>query len=147
VACLAYGDEKASSPREEVSEAKRELARGLFREGVALLDAGRYAEALQCFQRAYVSWNSPKILLNIATSLRDLGQNAKAATTYARYLATVEPDNPRREEVARALEEISGDLGRIVSNDLRGATRLWLDDVEIAAVAGREIWVEPGSHV
>ena len=146
MARLAHGDEQAPSPHQEVSEPERERARGLFREGVALLDAGRYAEALHCFQRAYASWDSPKILLNIATSLRALGRNAEAATSYARYLGSVEPDNPRREEVTEALEELSDSLGRIVSNDLQGVTRLWLDDVEIAAVAGRETWVEPGSH-
>ena len=143
---LALGDEQAPSAREDVSEVERGEARALFHEGVAQLDVGRYAKALDCFERAYVLWDSPKILLNIATTLRALGQNAKAATAYARYLATVESDNPRREEVAQALQEVNVQLGRIVSFNLQGVARLWLDDVEIAAVAGREILVEPGVH-
>jgi hypothetical protein len=146
VARFSLGGESAPSPREEVGEVQRGEARSLFREGVSELDAGRYAEALEYFQRAYVLWDSPKILLNIATTLRALGQNAEAATAYARYLGAVEPDSPRREEVAQALQEVRVQLGRIVSSNLLGVTRLWLDDVEITAVAGQEVWVEPGAH-
>jgi hypothetical protein len=143
---FAFGEERAPSAREDISAVERGEARALFHEGVAQLDGGRYAEALDCFERAYALWDSPKILLNIATTLRALGQNAEAATAYARYLGTVELDNDRREEVAQALQEVSVQLGRIVSSNLHGVVRLWLDDVEIAAVAGKEIWVEPGVH-
>jgi hypothetical protein len=146
VARLAFGEEGAPSRREEVSEAERGEARALFHEGVAELDVGRYAEALACFQRAYVLWDSPKILLNIATTLRALGQNAQAATAYARYLETVAPDDPRRGEVTQALQDVRAQLGRIVSSNLQGVARLWIDDVEMAAVAGREVWVQPGGH-
>jgi hypothetical protein len=142
----ALGDEGPLSPPQEVGEARQGEARALFHEGVAQLDLGRYAEALECFQRAYALWDSPKILLNIATTLRALGRNAEAATAYARYLGTAAPDNPRREEVTQALKEVSVQVGRIVSTHLRGVERLWLDDVEIAAVAGQEAWVEPGRH-
>ena len=149
VLCLsgaALGDEGPPSRQQEVGEARQDGARALFRAGVAQRDLGRYAEALECFQRAYVLWDSPKILLNIATTLRALGRNAEAATAYARYLGTAAPDNPRREEVAQALKEVSVRVGRIVLTHLPGVERLWLDDVEIAAVAGREAWVEPGRH-
>lgn len=143
---IALGDDDTASPPAEISEAQRGQARDLFQEGVAQLDLGRYAEALECFQRAYALWDSPKILLNIATTLRALGENVDAGAAYARYLELVESDNPRREEVAQALQDVRMHLGRIVSSNLRGVTRLWLDDVEIAALPGREIWVEPGAH-
>jgi len=134
------------SQREEVSESQRGRARVLFQEGVEQLDQSRYAEALECFRRAYVLWDSPKILLNIATTLRALGKNTEAATAYARYLGTVGLDNPRREEVAQALQEISVHLGRIVSSNVQGVVRVWLDDVEITAAAEQEVWAEPGDH-
>jgi hypothetical protein len=122
-------------------------ARGLFRKGVAELDAGRYAEALAYFQRAYALWDSPKILLNIATTLRALGENAEAASAYARYLESEEPSSSRREEVERALAEVSAELGRIVWSSHVEVARLWLDEQETTALARRELWVEPGDHL
>ena len=139
--------ERDPSTQAEGGAAQQSEARGLFQEGVAELDLGRYAEALDYFQRAYSLWDSPKILLNIATTLRALGENAKAATAYARYLERAEPGNPRREEVEQALREVSVELARIVWPSQPGLARIWLDDVEISAIAGREVWVEPGEHL
>jgi hypothetical protein len=143
----AAANVSAVSPPASTHATQQTEARGLFRKGVAELDAGRYAEALAYFQRAYALWDSPKILLNIATTLRALGENAEAASAYARYLESEEPSSSRREEVERALAEVSAELGRIVWSSHVEVARLWLDEQETTALARRELWVEPGDHL
>jgi hypothetical protein len=136
----------ASSP-EAASDAERDEVRALFQQGVTLLDAARYADALAKFERAYALWNNPKIMLNIATTRRALGRNAEAASAYAMYLATAPSDSPRRDEVVSSLRELTVLVGRIVLTSSAGIERLWLNAKELPPKAGDELWVEPGSYV
>jgi len=66
--------------------ATRPLAQALMTEGVKQLQARAYDQALANFLEAYAKFPSPKILLNIASTLRDMGRLADAANTYQRYL-------------------------------------------------------------
>jgi hypothetical protein len=66
--------------------ATRPLAQALMTEGVKQLKARAYDQALANFLEAYAKFPSPKILLNIASTLRDMGRLADAANTYQRYL-------------------------------------------------------------
>jgi hypothetical protein len=68
----------------------RPLAQALMKEGVKLLRAKSYEQALANFLEAYEKLPNPKILLNIASTLYDMGRLAEAANTYNRYLA--DPD-------------------------------------------------------
>jgi hypothetical protein len=138
--------EASPSASEAAGEQARAQARVLFKEGLGLLDGAHYAEALERFERAYTLWRNPKILLNLATTRRALGQNASAATAYVRYLETAEPDNARRAEVEDVLRELSARVGRVVCINVEGIERLSLDGVELPGVAGGEFWVEPGNH-
>lgn len=95
----------------QVDEAQ---ARVLFKEGIALLTSGDFASALERFEKAYEHWRNPKILLNIATTLRQLGRLPEAADTYELYLADPGADPAKAEEVKQALSEIDGKLGRLV---------------------------------
>jgi tetratricopeptide (TPR) repeat protein len=65
----------------------RPLAQALMIEGVKQLQAKSYEQALANFLEAYAKFPSPKILLNIGSTLRDMGRLADAANTYQRYLA------------------------------------------------------------
>ncbi len=89
-------------------------ARDLFKAGVELLRTGEFASALDHFERAYEHWRNPKILLNIATTLRQLGRLPEAADTYELYLADPGADPTKGEEVRRALEEVDARLGRLL---------------------------------
>jgi tetratricopeptide (TPR) repeat protein len=60
---------------------------GLIAEGVRQLAAGAPEQALANLLAAYARVPSPKLLVNIAAILRDLGRLADAANTYQRYLA------------------------------------------------------------
>ncbi len=66
--------------------ATRSLAQALMIEGVKQLQAKAYDQALANFLEAYAKFPSPKILLNVASTLRDMGRLADAANTYQRYL-------------------------------------------------------------
>jgi hypothetical protein len=98
VPCLA-GDEAA--------------ARTLFKDGNDLVKKGDFVTALDKFRSAYAQWNNPKILLNIATTLRALGRYAEAVETYERYLLDPGADANRKNEVTAALKEIEGKTGRV----------------------------------
>ncbi|HEY6178082.1 MAG TPA: hypothetical protein VIX73_26685, partial [Kofleriaceae bacterium] len=66
--------------------ATRPLAQALMTEGVKQLRARAFDQALANFLEAYAKFPSPKILLNIASTLHDMGRLADAANTYQRYL-------------------------------------------------------------
>jgi len=66
--------------------ATRPLAQALMTEGVHQLRARAFDQALANFLEAYAKFPSPKILLNIASTLHDMGRLADAANTYQRYL-------------------------------------------------------------
>src|SRR6476469_9974370 len=77
-----------SDPAIKVDDPKaRPLAAALMSEGVKQLQAQAYDQALANFLEAYAKFPSPKILLNIASTLRDMGRPSDAANTYQRYLS------------------------------------------------------------
>ncbi len=77
---------------------QRTLAQALIIEGVRQLQRKVFDQALANFLEAYNKFPSPRILLDIASTLRDMGRLADAANTYQRYLAT------GRERVAEVKE-------------------------------------------
>jgi tetratricopeptide (TPR) repeat protein len=72
-----------------------ETARPLFEDGRRAYEAGRYAEALDAFQRVFVSTGHPAMLINIANAHAKLGESKRAAASLEQYLALV-PDAPDR---------------------------------------------------
>jgi hypothetical protein len=63
-----------------------QLAEALITEGAKQLQAKAYDQALANFLEAYGKVPSPKVLLDIASTLRAMGRLADAANTYQRYL-------------------------------------------------------------
>jgi hypothetical protein len=88
-------------------------ARVLFKEGVELLQKGEFEPALHRFEGAYESWRNPKILLNIATTLRQLGRLPEAGDMYELYLADPGADPKKNDEVKTALSEIDAKIGLV----------------------------------
>jgi tetratricopeptide (TPR) repeat protein len=72
-----------------------ESARPMFEMGRRAFEAGRYAEALDAFQRVFVLTGHPAMLVNIANSHARLGKPRRAAASLEQYLALV-PDAPDR---------------------------------------------------
>jgi hypothetical protein len=133
-----------ADPRVE-SKAK---AAALFDEGNRLLGEASYPEALEKFQAAYALYQSPKLLLNIGTTLRQLGRNAEAAKAYEAYLRVPAVDASRVAEVRRVLAEIDSLVGRVRIDIEPGDAKVSIDGGDLAvesAVARAR--VEPGDHL
>jgi flagellar motor protein MotB len=90
--------------------ATRPLAQALMTEGVKQLQARAYDQALANFLEAYAKLPSPKILLNIASTLRDMGRLADAANTYQRYLTDPATGAERVAEVKELLLRLDDQL-------------------------------------
>jgi hypothetical protein len=90
--------------------ATRPLAQALMTEGVKQLQARSYDQALANFLEAYAKFPSPKILLNIASTLRDMGRSADAANTYQRYLTDPATGAERIAEVKELLLKLDEQL-------------------------------------
>ncbi len=67
-------------------DARTEEARGAFLAGQAAYRAGRFAEALSYFERAYELTEEPDVLYNIATIHERLRHDREALDAYRRFL-------------------------------------------------------------
>jgi hypothetical protein len=90
--------------------ATRPLAQALMTEGVRQLRARAFDQALANFLEAYAKFPSPKILLNIASTLHDMGRLADAANTYQRYLTDPATGAERVAEVKDLLIKLDEQL-------------------------------------
>lgn len=90
--------------------ATRPLAQALMTEGVKQLRERAYDQALANFLEAYAKFPSPKILLNVASTLHDMGRLADAANTYQRYLTDPATGSERVAEVKELLLKLDEQL-------------------------------------
>jgi hypothetical protein len=125
----------------------KSAAQKLVTEATQRLVDGDYVGALQMYRDAYARYASPKILLNIGTTLRQLGRNVESATTYEAYLRDPGADEPRRADVQRILLEIDAVVGHVTVevNDPAATVRLGGIVIEPMQL-GKPIRVEPGQH-
>ena len=100
----------------------RAVAQALMVEGVKRLQAKAYDQALANFLEAYAKFPSPKILLNIGSTLRDMGRLSDAANTYQRYLDDPASGSGRVAEVKELLARLDEQLTTLrVSVSPRGS--------------------------
>lgn len=127
--------------------ADKAAAKKLLAQGNQLVGEGDYVGALEKFRAAYDKFPSPKILLNIGTTLRQLGRNVEAAEVYERYSKDPEHDVAREKDVERVLAEIDAVVGHIVVTVDDPAATLRLDGKQIEPFSpGESRRVEPGEH-
>lgn len=88
----------------------RARAQALMSEGVRQLQNKAYEQALANFLEAYAKFPSPRILLNIGSTLRDMGRLADAANTYHRYVLDPGTDATRVAEVKALLLRLDEQL-------------------------------------
>ena len=137
----------AAAPKAPPKPADKRAAQKLLAQGNQLVGEGDYLGALEKFRSAYDKFPSPKILLNIGTTLRQLGRNVEAAQIYESYLADAERDPAREKDVKRVLDEIDAVVGRILVTVDDPTATLRLDGKQIDPFAkGESRRVEPGEH-
>ena len=88
----------------------RARAQALMIEGVQQLNARAYDQALANFLEAYGTLPSPRILLNIGSTLREMGRAADAANTYQRYINAPGSGVDRSAEVRPLLAQLDAQL-------------------------------------
>jgi hypothetical protein len=138
-----------NDPAIKVNDPKaRPLAQALMSEGVKQLKAQAYDQALANFLEAYNKFPSPKILLNIASTLRDMGRAADAANTYQRYLEDPATGSDRIAEVKELLIKLDEQLTILTVRVTPKGTDVSIDGGPFVAVGSTLLTrVRPGLHM
>ncbi len=76
----------------------KEAARQAYLEGTRRYDLNEFSTALAAFKRAYLAFEDPAFLYNIAQCYRQLGDKENAVRFYRSYMRKV-PNAPNRDEV------------------------------------------------
>lgn len=136
----------ANDPAIAASDPQRRVARALIGEGAKRLRAKSYDQALANFLAAYVQLPSPRILLEIAATLRDMARLADAANTYQRYLA--HPAADRIAEVHETLTRLDAQLTILTLRVVPRGSEISIDAGPFIAVGGTLVTrVRPGIHL
>ena len=103
---------------------KRDVAREEFKTGARYFEIADYPNALEHFKTAYIAFEDPAILFNIAQCERLLNHKAEALRSYRIYLQK-RPDSPNRADIEKIIatlqEAISKDQKRV--DDAAGRRR------------------------
>lgn len=128
-------------------EKARAIATALMTEGVRRLQVQAYDQALANFLEAYNRFPSPKILLNIASTLHDMGRLADAANTYQRYLADPATGADRVQEVKELLIKLDTALTILTVHVTPHGTDVSVDAGPFVPVGSSlQLRVRPGTH-
>lgn len=125
-------------------------ARRLFEEGVALLQGGRYADALQRLERVRALRETPAVMLDLALAQRGLGRYVEASRSLGRYLALAQGriDASRRQEIDALQREIQSALAHLTIRTTGPAATVTLDGRDLSpSELGASLVVDPGVHV
>lgn len=136
------------APAARASEAAdKAMAQRLLTQGNQLVGDGDYINALEKFKAAYAKFPSPKILLNIGSTLRQLGRNVEAAEVYEQYIKDPKNEPAKVPGAQRVLGEIDAVIGRLTIEVSQPAARVRLDGKVLPGFEnGGVIRVEPGDH-
>jgi hypothetical protein len=88
-----------------VAQADPGGGRSHFLSGLQLYSQGRWADALREYQAAWVQWEDPELLLDMAECNRHLGKLDEAREQYRGFLARA-PQSPLRGSVERQLARL-----------------------------------------
>src|SRR5262249_33702379 len=105
-------------PTSKPSDASIEEARARFSAGNRAVDAGRWADALADFERAYALSGVPAALFNAATTLRALGRHVEARDAFDQLLDAHPDLDPTERDRARAMR--SEEQARVATLSLVG---------------------------
>ncbi len=126
------------------------LARSLFRQGVELSDAGRWAAAADHFRRSLSLRGSPIVEFNLATALTHTGRLVEATELFRRASRDAEAPERLRQAARQQIDALAPRLGRLtveVEGPL-GSVELRMDgDVLPPEGVGVATPADPGHHV
>jgi hypothetical protein len=140
----------------QVTDAERAVARQLFKEGDELQRAGKFAEALEKFQRAESAYSAPTNVLRIAECHAALGQLVESAEAY-RTALRMPMASGSPQAFRAALDQAKGELAQVeprvpklVVQILPAGTpgaEIRIDGQSVSdALVGEPIPLDPGVH-
>lgn len=142
-------------PPQRADDATRAAARRLAEEGLGLFDTGRYAEALDRFERAAAAVKAPTLTLMAARSLVKLGRLVEASERYV-ATSTMQLDagasgafHTAQTDAAKERAALLPRIPTLVIDLGAGpeTATVTLDGKALsAALAGAPIPVDPGEH-
>jgi tetratricopeptide (TPR) repeat protein len=94
-----------------LARADKEVARQSFLEGTRLYDVADFNAALEAFKKAYLNYEEPSFLFNIAQCYRQLGNKSEALRFYRTYLRK-SPSAPNSDEVHRLMAALETSLAQ-----------------------------------
>jgi hypothetical protein len=153
---LAAAASWAPAARAQVTDAERAAARELFKEGDELQRAGKFAEALDKFNRAQQVFSAPTNMLRIAECDAALGRLVESAEAYRAVVRTPLPPNSPPAFQA-AVEQAKAELAQVeprvpklvVQVDPANAAgqQLQIDGQMVpVALIGEPFPLDPGTH-
>ena len=140
----------------QVTDAERAAARQLFKEGDDLQRAGKFADALDKFQRAQQVFSAPTNMLRIAECDAALGRLVEAAESYRALVRTpLPPGSPPAFQ--SAVDQAKGELAQVeprvpklliqVDPPTAPGQQLQVDGQTIpSALIGEPFPLDPGQH-
>jgi hypothetical protein len=133
----------------EPSAAERSAAQEAYRHALELFDAGRHADALVEFKRAYALAPAFRILYNMGLCHAALGDSLAAVEAFSGYLRQggARVESPRRAQVDAEIARLSKQLAWLTLEVVEPGAELRLD----GAVVGqgpltRELRLNAGRH-
>ena len=137
----------APSPGE--TQDRYRAARILFEEGNTLAAGQDYKGALKKYQEARAIFPSPKIDVNIGTTLRALGYPARAAEHFAVFLRRADPrtDQKMVRAVRATLDELLKEVGSVTLKCRIAGAAVAVDGRSVGKTPlGHRIFLAPGTH-
>ena len=89
----------------------KQAAKEAYTEGKRQYDVGDYESALAAFKKAYLNYEEPVFLFNIAQCYRALGDRPSAVRTYRAFLRNW-PKAPNREQVERIIAQLDAAIAQ-----------------------------------
>lgn len=133
-----------------LSESDRAEARALFAAGSAAVDAGRWADAVASFRRAWELTRAPSALFNTAFALRALGRYREAARAFDELLALENVPASMQEQASTLRDEVRARVAllRLTGLDPDARHEVRLDGAPVADEGQRPLVLQadPGAH-
>lgn len=124
-------------------------ARELFAEGVAMIEAERWAEAAERFRRVLRVRSTAQVKFNLALALHGMGELAQAASILREITGRSGAPRELRDEARELLASIEPRIGRltirIAGDEDRASISIDGDEVGLDRI-GYPIAVDPGTH-
>ncbi|UQA55957.1 tetratricopeptide repeat protein [Polyangium aurulentum] len=150
LACSLGTESALAQPKKSSPEEKQ--ARALFDEGITLSDDGKWAEALEAFQKSDALVHSASARFNIAATQRALGRYVEAKRTLEKIIAdsdsNTQPLKPGlRKDVDRLLGEVQAKVVHVRLSKSPTDAEVQIDGTPTEPGPDGRVELDPGKHV